>query len=96
MSEEAIVKTAQETANNDPAVKAAGVKVHEAAKAFAADSTNEELKKALDAAVHEEATAMSDALIVALLKKATKEGGRRRKTRGRKVRLTRASRKYRK
>jgi hypothetical protein len=90
MSEEAVVKTAQETANNDPAVKAAGVKVHEAAKAFAADSTNEELKKALDAAVHEEATAMSDALIVALLK--TEGGRRRRKTRGRKVRSSRKSR----
>ena len=89
MSEEAVVKTAQETANNDPAVKAAGVKVREAAKAFAADSKNEELKKALDAAVHEEATAMSDALILALLKT---EGGRRRKTRGRKVRSTRKSR----
>jgi hypothetical protein len=88
MSEEAVVKTAQETANNDPEVKAAGVKVHEAAKAFAADSTNEELKKALDAAVHAEATAMSDALISALLKT---EGGRR-KTRGRKVRRTRKSR----
>jgi len=88
MSEEAVVNTAQETANNDPAVKAAGVKVREAAKAFAADSTNEELKKALDAAVHAEATAMSDALISALLKT---EGGRR-KTRGRKVRRTRKSR----
>ena len=94
MSEEAVVKTAQETANNDPAVKEAGVKVHEAAKALIADPTNEQLKKALDAAVHEEATAMSDALILALLKQGS-EGGRRRnrKTRrGKKVRSTRKSR----
>lgn len=89
MSEEAVVKTAQETANNDPAVKEADVKVQEAAKALAADPKNEELKKALDAAVHAHATAMSDALISALLKV---EGGRRKTRRGRKVRRTRKSR----
>jgi hypothetical protein len=78
-----VVSKAQETANNDPAVKEAAEKVNEAAKALAADRTNEELKKALDAAVHAHATAMSDALIIALLKV---EGGRKKTRRGRKVR----------
>lgn len=85
-----VVKAAQETANNDPAVKKADEKVQEAAKALVADPKSEERKKALDTAVHAHATAMSDALIQALLK--VEEGGRRKTRRGRKVRRTRKSR----
>jgi hypothetical protein len=85
-----VVEKARAEADQSPEVVAAADKVNEAAKAFAADRTNKDLAKALDDAVHAHATAMSDALIVALMKV---EGGRRRKTRrGRKVRRTRKSR----
>lgn len=93
MSEEDVFKKARDTANEAPEVKAANLKVKEAGDALAADPTNKELRGALDAAVHAEATAMSNALISALLKV---EGGRRRKTRkSRKSRRsTRKSRRY--
>ncbi len=86
------VEKAQDAAKSAPEVVEAKKAVDDAAKALfdAPKEEKEEKKQALDAAVHAHATAMSDALITALLKV---EGGRRRKTRrGKNTRATRKSR----
>lgn len=85
------IEKAQDAAKSAPEVAEAKKVVDDAAKALfeAPEEEKEEKKKALDAAVHAHATAMSDALITALLKV---EGGRRKTRRGRKVRRTRKSR----
>jgi hypothetical protein len=83
------VEKAQREANESAGVKEAAKKVNDAAAELVAAPNDEGRKTALDSAVHAHATAMSDALIRALLK----VGGGRKTRRGKKSRRsTRKSR----
>ena len=83
------IEKTQDDAKRAPEVAEAQKAVDDAAKAVLDAPEDNEKKQALDAAVHAHATAMSNALIAALLKV---EGGRRKTRRGRNVRRTRKSR----